>query len=278
MLFHVTVDGQPRWASGAPDTGPDQLLTDQRLDDLLAAAGSLTGWPAEGPLPAGTRLLPPVESQPVWAAGVTFGRSRSARTEESTTPDVYDLVYSAERPELFVKALPGMVVGPGGAVAVRADSTWDVPEPEVGLVLNAAGRIVALVLGDDVSSRGIEGDNPLYLPQAKVYDGSCALGPGLLPVEEAPSWPEISVRLVVRRDERVLIDDESALRDMVRRPDELVRWLYRGLTFPVGAVLLTGTSLVPPPEFTLLAGDEVHISATGLGELTTGVESTKDEW
>ena len=278
MLFHVTVDGQPRWATGAPDTGPDRLLAGQRLDDLLASAGSLADWPDEGPLPAGTRLLPPVESQPVWAAGVTFQRSRSARTEESATPDVYDLVYSADRPELFVKALPGMVRGPGGAVTVRADSTWDVPEPEVGLLINAAGRIVALVLGDDVSSRSIEGDNPLYLPQAKVYDGSCALGPGLLPIEDAPAWPEITVRLVVRRDERVIVDDESALRDMVRRPDELVRWLYRGLTFPVGAVLLTGTSLVPPAEFTLLAGDEVSISATGLGELITAVESTKDEW
>src|SRR5205823_1222669 len=145
--------------------------------------GTLADWAVEGPLPDGARLLAPVESQPVWAAGVTFARSRSARAEESALPDVYDRVYTAQRPELFFKAAPGTVRGPGEAVTIREDSDWDVPEPEVGLVLDALGRIVAYVVGDDMSSRSIEGDNPLYLPHAKVYDGSCPLGPALVPVE-----------------------------------------------------------------------------------------------
>ena len=237
--------------------------------DALAA---LLEGPAAGPVPEGARLLAPVGSQPVWAAGVTFQRSRDARLEESSGLDAYDKVYLAERPELFLKALPGTARGPGEPIGVRADSSWDVPEPELAVVADRHGRIVAYSIGNDVSSRSIEGENPLYLPQAKIYRGSCALGPCLVPVAEAPAAADMEISLTIERDGAELYRDACSVGDMKRTLPELVDWLWRGQELPLGAVLLSGTSIVPPPELTLRPGDQVAIAISGLGELRNPVE------
>ena len=270
-------DGSIRFARGPADQGPTELLDPAvDLDRLLAegadAFASALDAPGHGTVPAGARPLTPLAGQEVWAAGVTFERSRDARKEESDLPDHYDRVYDADRPELFLKALPGQVQGPGEPIGIRADSTWDVPEPELAVVADASGRLVAYSVGDDVSSRSIEGENPLYLPQAKVYRRSCALGPCLVPVDSAPPFDELTVRLEIRRDNAELFRDEVALSTMRRRPEELLRWLFRAQDFPVGVALLTGTSIVPSPDLTLRAGDEVAISITGIGTLVNWVE------
>jgi 2-dehydro-3-deoxy-D-arabinonate dehydratase len=223
-------------------------------------------------VPSGVRALAPVAGQEVWAGGVTFERSREARNEEAGPVDIYDRVYGAERPELFLKAVPGRARGPGEPIGVRADSGWDVPEPELALVANAAGELVAYTVGNDVSSRSIEGENPLYLPQAKVFTGSCALGPALVPVEEVPPLPELTVRLEILRGHDLLFGDEVSLAALRRTPGELLGWLFQALEFPAGVVLLTGTSIVPPPELTLAAGDVVRIDIPGVGTLVNPVE------
>jgi 2-dehydro-3-deoxy-D-arabinonate dehydratase len=223
-------------------------------------------------VPAGARVLCPLENQEVWASGVTFERSREARNEEAGPVDIYDRVYEAERPELFLKAAPGRVRGPGEPIGVRADSGWDVPEPELALVANAAGDLVAYTVGNDVSSRSIEGENALYLPQAKIFTGSCALGPALVPVQEVPPLPELTVRLEIRRGDEAIFGDEVSLGALRRTPAELLGWLFQALDFPAGVVLLTGTSIVPPPELTLAAGDVVRIAVPGVGTLVNPVE------
>jgi 2-dehydro-3-deoxy-D-arabinonate dehydratase len=275
-LWRVLAEGGPRLARG-PVTGPAELLEDgASLDAVLggepgALAGLLAG-PAAGPVPDGARPLAPVGLQPVWAAGVTFLRSRDARLEESSGLDAYDKVYLAERPELFLKALPGTARGPGEPIGVRADSAWDVPEPELAVVADRRGEIVAYTIGDDVSSRSIEGENPLYLPQAKLYRGSCALGPCLVPVDEAPDPAEMRITLSIQRDGTGLFADDCSVGDMKRSLPELVDWLWRGQDLPLGAVLSTGTAIVPPPELSLRPGDLVTIAVTGLGELANPVE------
>ena len=223
-------------------------------------------------MPAGSVLLAPVEGQEVWAAGVTYEKSRVARNEESGGHDFYDKVYDAERPELFFKAAPGRVRGPRGVIGVREDSGWDVPEPELALVISAAGEIVGYMIGNDVSSRSIEGENPLYLPQAKIYRGSCALGPCIVPVGEAPAPEEMEISLTIARDGSEVFSGSTQVALLKRKLGELVSWLYRALDFPVGAVLLTGTSVIPAVEFTLRGGDEVRIAVTGLGGLVNTVE------
>jgi len=277
-LWRVRVDGRPRLARGPADRPrPTELLEPTAtVDGLLAGepgalAGLLAG-PAAGPVPEDAPLLAPVGGQPVWAAGVTFARSRDARLEESHGLDAYDKIYLAERPELFLKALPGTARGPGEPIGVRADSSWDVPEPELAVVADRAGGIVAYAIGNDVSSRSIEGENPLYLPQAKLYRGSCALGPCLVPVAEAPEPAAMRITLAIRRDGAELFRDTCSVRDMKRTLPELVDWLWRGQELPLGAVLLCGTSIVPPPELTLRPGDQVAIAITGLGELRNPVE------
>jgi 2-dehydro-3-deoxy-D-arabinonate dehydratase len=270
------VEGRPRLARG-PVSGPTELLDPSAgLDDLLGgdpgALEALLAGPGAGPVPDGARVLAPAAGQPVWAAGVTFRRSRDARLEESRGLDVYDKVYLAERPELFLKALPGTARGPGQPIGVRADSGWDVPEPELAVVADRRGRIVAYTIADDVSSRSIEGENPLYLPQAKLYRGSCALGPCLVPVAEAPDPAAMEIALAIERDAAVLFAETCSVADMRRSLPELVDWLWRGQDLPVGAVLCTGTSIVPPPELGLRPGDRVRISITGLGELANPVE------
>jgi 2-dehydro-3-deoxy-D-arabinonate dehydratase len=265
-----TAQGE-RLARGSVEAGPTELLAqDATLDSLLA--GDALEAPGDGPVPVASTVLAPVQGQEVWAAGVTYVTSRSARNEESGGHDFYNRVYDAERPELFFKAAPGRVRGPGGQIGVRADSGWDVPEPELAVVANAAGEIVAYTIGNDVSSRSIEGENPLYLPQAKTYRGSCALGPCLVPVAEAPDPSEMEIRLTIVRDGEQVFEGSTQVALLKRSPTELVDWLFRAQDFPVGVVLLTGTSIVPAKEFTLRGGDEVRIAISGLGELVNTVE------
>jgi 2-dehydro-3-deoxy-D-arabinonate dehydratase len=269
-LWRVQTAAGERLARGPVESGPVELI-EGTLDALLAA-GSLDA-PADGPVPAGSVVLAPVAGQEVWAAGVTYAASRSARNEESKGGhDFYDLVYDAERPELFFKAAPGRVRGPGGTIGVREDSGWDVPEPELALVVSAAGEIVGYTIGNDVSSRSIEGENPLYLPQAKVYRGSCALGPCIVPATEAPPPEEMEITLTIARDGDDVFTGSTQVALLKRGLPELVSWLFKAQDFPVGAVLLTGTSVIPAVEFTLRAGDEVRIAITGLGELVNTVE------
>jgi 2-dehydro-3-deoxy-D-arabinonate dehydratase len=223
---------------------------------------------------APTELLAPIESQEVWAAGVTYFRSRAARMAESQDAgggDFYDRVYSAERPELFSKATAHRVVGSGAAVRIRRDSKWNVPEPELTLLISPAGKILGYTIGNDMSSRDIEGENPLYLPQAKVYDGSCALGPAIL-VTTDPPGPTTNIRVKIVRGSATMFDEGTTLKELKRKPEELVSYLYREASFPHGAFLMTGTGVVPPDTFTLLPGDRVDISIDGIGTLSNVVE------
>ncbi len=215
------------------------------------------------------RVMPPIESQEVWAAGVTYFRSRSARIEESkaaTGGGFYDLVYHAERPELFFKAAPWRVVGSGGRVRFRRDARWNVPEPELALLISPGGRILGYTIGNDMSSRDIEGENPLYLPQAKVYDGACALGPCVL-ISPDPPPPSTGINLEIRRNGRTEFSGSTSLSEMKRDLPTLVEYLYRETSFPDGCVLLTGTGVVPPDGFTLDHDDEILITIDGIGTL-----------
>jgi 2-dehydro-3-deoxy-D-arabinonate dehydratase len=220
-----------------------------------------------------SKLLPPLGSQEVWAAGVTYYRSRTARMEESKSTgggDFYDRVYDAARPELFFKATPHRVRGHRQPVRIREDSKWNVPEPELALVVNAQGVIVGYTIGNDMSSRDIEGENPLYLPQAKVYDGSCGLGPCVLIASE-PLATGTEVRLVIRRAGVDAFAGSTTLSSMKREPKELVEYLFRDNSFPKGCVLLTGTGIVPPDDFTLAPGDEIAITIEPIGTLVNTV-------
>jgi 2-dehydro-3-deoxy-D-arabinonate dehydratase len=225
--------------------------------------------------PAGdTGLIAPVESQEVWAAGVTYLRSREARMEETQTADIYARVYEAERPELFFKAAGWRVVGPGGEVGIRSDSDWDVPEPELAVLSNSYGEVLAFACGNDMSSRSIEGENPLYLAQAKVYDRSCSIGPAAVLAWHV-DLAGASLRMAIRRGGEKVFEGSALLSDMVRDPAELVRVLHSAYSLPTGAWLLTGTSIVPPAGYTAAAGDEVEISIDGLGTLRNAVTEIK---
>lgn len=214
-------------------------------------------------------LLAPVDAQEIWAAGVTYKRSREARERESVgAAKFYDLVYTADRPELFLKSTPQRVVGPGATVNVRGDSKWSVPEPELTLVISPELRIVGYTVGNDMSARDIEGENPLYLPQAKVYDGSCAIGPFITLAPAMPPRDQIEIRLTIERRGAQAFTGATSIGSMARPLEELVSWLGRATSFPHGALLLTGTGIVPPDDFTLAGGDIVHIDITGIGRLT----------
>jgi 2-dehydro-3-deoxy-D-arabinonate dehydratase len=218
-------------------------------------------------------LLPPIGSQEVWAAGVTYYRSRDARMEESKSAgggDFYDRVYSATRPELFFKSSPHRVVGSGGKVAIRDDASWSVPEPELTLFVTPGGKIAGYTIGNDMSSRDIEGENPLYLPQAKVYDRSCALGPCLL-IADGPLPAATDIMLEIRRAGAVVFSGATTLKEMKRKPEELVEYLYRNNSFPNGSFLLTGTGVVPPDSFTLQVDDEIRINIPPIGVLVNRV-------
>jgi len=220
------------------------------------------------------KLLPPIVSQEVWAAGVTYYRSRTARIEESQDAgggDFYDRVYTAERPELFFKATPHRVAGPHQAVRIRRDSRWNVPEPELALVVTRHGRVVGYTVGNDMSSRDIEGENPLYLPQAKVYDRCCALGPCVLVAEEMLS-PSTEIKMEIVRGGEKVFEGATTLAQLRRTPESLVEFLFRDNSFPEGCFLLTGTGIVPPDEFTLQSRDEIRITIEHIGTLINTVE------
>ena len=222
---------------------------------------------------ASAQILAPIGTQEVWAAGVTYYRSRSARMEESKSAgggDFYDRVYSAERPELFFKSTASRVAGPGSHVRIRSDAKWNVPEPELTLLINQRGQIIGYTVGNDMSSRDIEGENPLYLPQAKVYDRSCALGPCILVTTE-PLPTTTPIRLEILRKGTAAFSAETTLAELKRTPVSLVEYLFRDNSFPTGAFLMTGTGIVPPDSFTLASGDRIRITIDPIGTLENEV-------
>ena len=249
----------------------------QNLADLLAAEDPIAAVEAleqESPLPINeaTRWLAPIDDQEVWAAGVTYKRSQTARMEESeAAASCYDRVYQADRPEIFFKATPNRVRGHRESLRIRKDATWNVPEPEVTLVLSPKLRIVGLTVGNDMSSRDIEGENPLYLPQAKCYDQCAGLGPVIRLYSELPPVDEIGVDLKIERAGQIVFDQQTSASQMARTFEDLVHWLGRDNQFPTGAFLMTGTGIVPSSDFTLLPDDMVHISISGIGTLSNRI-------
>lgn len=218
------------------------------------------------------RLLPPIDRQEVWAAGVTYKRSQTARMEESeAAASCYDRVYQSPRPEIFFKATPHRVRGSDDALRIRNDSSWNVPEPELALVLSPRLQIVGYTIGNDMSSRDIEGDNPLYLPQAKMYDQCCGLGPWITLADSMPPRESLEITLDIRRQGESVFDGQTSVSQMARSFEELVGWLGRDNSFPNGAFLLTGTGIVPDSNFTLRPGDKVHIHVTGIGTLSNTI-------
>jgi 2-dehydro-3-deoxy-D-arabinonate dehydratase len=230
-------------------------------------------WRSPDPIPLEqVTLLAPIDQQEVWAAGVTYKRSRSARMEESeTAADCYDRVYQSPRPELFFKASAHRVAGPHEPLRIRYDSKWNVPEPELTLVMNSRLELVGFTIGNDMSSRDIEGDNPLYLPQAKVYDQCCGLGPCITLADAMPTIAETEIQLEISRNEQVVFADRIGVDQMARGFQELIGWLGRDQSFPHGVFMLTGTGIVPDSSFTLAADDMVSISITGIGTLTNRI-------
>lgn len=219
--------------------------------------------------PAAELLRAPIAGQEIWAAGVTYLRSMTARMEEAKDAgggSFYDRVYSADRPELFFKSNAHRTIGPGGKVRIRSDSKWNVPEPELTLAIDARGRIFGYTIGNDMSSRDIEGENPLYLPQAKVYDGSAAIGPCLVVTSELPP-ADTAIRLEIRRDGASAFSGETSVSQIKRPLASLAEWLFRDQSFPHGCYLMTGTGIVPPDSFTLRSGDEVRITIEPVGTL-----------
>ncbi len=255
------------------ETDWDELINREDLSRYLRNLLDTSDLPSVGG-DFGEKVLPPIVSQEVWAAGVTYYRSRTARIEESQTAgggDFYDRVYTAERPELFFKATAHRVAGPGGLVRIRLDSQWNVPEPELALVVTRGGKVVGNTIGNDMSSRDIEGENPLYLPQAKVYHRSCALGPCVFVAEEMlPASTEIKLR--IRRAGANVFAGETTLAQLKRTPESLVEFLFRDNSFPQGCFLLTGTGVIPPDDFTLHTGDEISINIEPIGTLVNVVE------
>ena len=252
------------------ETNWDALVTHENLAEYLRGVVS-DGAAAEDF--AAAKILAPIGSQEVWAAGVTYYRSRTARMEESKSAgggDFYDRVYLAERPEMFFKATPHRVAGPGGTVRVRKDSKWSIPEPEMTLLINPKGKIIGFTAGNDMSARDIEGENPLYLPQAKTYNGCCALGPCVLIRSEV--LPKATpIRLEIERGGKTEFAAETTLEKFKRVPEQLVEFLFRDNSFPAGAFLMTGTGVVPPDEFALAHGDHVRITIDPIGTLENDV-------
>ena len=248
----------------------DGLVTHDNLQDYLAL---ITEKGETANDFASAHILAPIGNQEVWAAGVTYYRSRSARMEESKSAgggDFYDRVYSAERPELFFKATASRVAGPGGHVRIRSDAKWSVPEPELTLLVNPRGQIVGYTVGNDMSSRDIEGENPLYLPQAKVYDRSCALGPCIL-IGSDPLPASTPIRVEIARNGRMEFFGATTLAELKRKPETLVEYLFRDNSFSFGTFLMTGTGIVPPDSFTLASGDRIRITIDPIGTLENEV-------
>ena len=255
------------------DADWDKLLNEPNLGDALASRIAPLAALATTDFSIDRDALAPIVKQEVWAAGVTYFRSRDARMEESKDAgggDFYSRVYAAERPELFYKASPHRVVGHRQKVRIRKDSKWNVPEPELTLLVNSAGQIAGYTIGNDMSSRDIEGENPLYLPQAKVYDQSCALGP-CIRVAEAPLLPSTEIKIEIFRAGEMLFTGATTFSQLKRQPESLVEFLYRESSFPDGCFLMTGTGVVPPDSFTLHSGDEIFIHIDGIGRLMNTV-------
>jgi 2-dehydro-3-deoxy-D-arabinonate dehydratase len=252
--------------------GIDRLTGLFEFEGLAAQLGALANQELPKFALDEVKLLAPIEQQEVWAVGVTYLRSKKARMEESNfSATAYDKVYDAPRPELFFKALPEKVVGPGEAVGIRQDATWSVPEPELAFVINSRGHIVGYTIGNDMSSRDIEGENLLYLPQAKIYHRSCAVGPFItvgVGETEARTW---RIELQIQREGATAFRGETSVGQIKRSFGELVDYLFRSQSFPHGAVLLTGTGIVPPDGFTLAAGDAIRIGISGIGTLENQV-------
>jgi 2-dehydro-3-deoxy-D-arabinonate dehydratase len=252
--------------------GIDRLTSLFEFEGLAAQLGALAGQNLPRFALADVKLLAPLEQHEVWAVGVTYLRSKKARMDESEfSATAYDKVYDAPRPELFFKSMPEKVVGPGGAVGIRGDARWSVPEPELAFVLNSRGHIVGYTVGNDMSSRDIEGENLLYLPQAKIYTGSCALGPFVrvgATEAEARTW---KISLEIRRGGTAVFQGEVSAGQLKRPFEEMAGYLFRCQSFPHGAVLLTGTGIVPPDSFSLAAGDVVRIAISGVGVLENTV-------
>jgi 2-dehydro-3-deoxy-D-arabinonate dehydratase len=252
--------------------GPRCLSELLHSDDVEGAIQERLSW-AGPPQPLDSiRILAPLDEQEVWGAGVTYERSKVARQEESERgASFYDQVYTANRPELFFKATPSRVVQPGQPIRVRCDSIWTVPEPELAIVLSPTLKLVGFTIGNDVSARDIEGENPLYLPQAKVYEGCCALGPSITLAGAMPPRASIRIRMEIERAGRRIVEGETSVARMARSLEDLIGWLGRDNLFPRGVILLTGTGIVPPDEFHLCAGDWVRITIDGLGTLANPV-------
>jgi 2-dehydro-3-deoxy-D-arabinonate dehydratase len=264
----VERDGQ---CFAVPSDDWDELFDDADLEGRLTAA--CRGPAIVRPEP----LLAPIGGQEIWAAGVTYWRSRTARMEESRDHgggSFYDRVYEAERPELFLKATAHRVAAPGGTMRLRCDSKWIVPEPELTLVVNSRAQIVGYTIGNDLSCRDIEGDNPLYLPQAKTFDGCAAIGPGLLVTRERLPQ-ETEIRLEIRRGSPVVWGGSTTLAQLRRTPESLVEYLYRESSFPRGCFLMTGTGIVPPDDFSLQPGDEMAVTIAPIGTLTNSVQPAR---
>lgn len=247
----------------------DALVNHENLAEWLSTQAVV-----ENETPEPTTLLAPLGTQEIWASGVTYFRSRTARMEESQDAggaDFYQRVYEADRPELFFKATPHRVVAPGGVMHRRRDSTWIVPEPELTLVINHRGQIIGYTCGNDLSCRDIEGENPLYLPQAKVFARCAAVGPAIK-ITETPASPETGIHCEIRRAGEVVFAGQTTVAQMKRTPEELAGWLFKEESFPVGCYLMTGTGVVPPDDFCLQAGDEVHITIDGVGTLVNSMD------
>src|SRR3990167_6949511 len=254
----------------APEQNWDALLAHDNLYQFLAKSIA-TQKPLTGFSLKESTLLAPIQSQEVWGAGVTYARSKNARMEESPGgANFYDKIYEAERPELFFKSKPHRVVGSGHAVRIRKDSAWNVPEPELTLVISPGGKIIGYTVGNDMGSRSIEAENPLYLPQAKIYDQCCALGPGIL-LTEKPFSGDAIIYLKILRNKAVSFEGSVSFSQMKRDPKVLVAYLFRDNSFPAGCFLMTGTGLVPPNDFTLQTGDEIQITIDGIGTLNNSV-------
>lgn len=278
-VYDLTATGQDAfssfhsWLAWVEELGVQRAATE--LQAMAGAAKVAHRWEElqRRPDPGTAHLLPPLDLQEVWAAGVTYLRSRDAREEEADHIGIYDKVYVAERPEIFLKATPHRVVGPHDTVAIRADSTWNVPEPELSVLLTSDCQVVGYTVGNDVCSRAIEGENPLYLPQAKIYMRSCALGPAVSLASDFESDRGAGIEMIIRRRQAVAFQGSTTSARMKRSIPELVSYLRRSNAFPHGAYLMTGTGVVPPDAFTLEPGDEVEIHIERIGRLVNLVAS-----
>ncbi|MES2331442.1 MAG: fumarylacetoacetate hydrolase family protein [Bacteroidota bacterium] len=252
------------------DENWDQFIND---DDLLQKTKNIIASAKSGGSNLLNELMAPMGKQELWACGVTYLRSKIGRQEESKDAgggDFYARVYEAERPEIFFKSTPHRVVGPNQKVRIRKDSTWDVPEPELTLVVTSSGKIVGYTIGNDMSSRSIEGENPLYLPQAKTYDACAAVGPCVY-VTDQPLDKNANIHLQINRNGSTVFEGTVALSQMKRTPEELASFVYRECSFPYGCLIMTGTGIVPENDFTLRSGDEIKISIDGIGQLVNEV-------